>query len=417
MSSSNSRNLMPVVVGARTDVGCVREQNEDSMLVKPPLLVVADGIGGQEAGEVASKIAVDTMAREAPTTADSTALGDAVIEANRQVMDAAAFGHGRQGMGTTMTAAVIDGNKMAVAQVGDSRCYRLRDGELEQLTHDHSLIASLVETGQITEEEARTHPSRSIITKALGSDPYLVPDLFEFDVKKGDKILLCSDGLHGMVPKEEIAQVLSSNAHPQRTANKLVELAKSHGGQDNITVVVANIANTNRPASAASAPKKKHRWSVLVFALVAIALIACAVGAFGLYVKNSAYLISEDGYVYLYSGRIETVGTFEYQELVRNTGVETSKLPDITADKLEEGIQFDSLEEAEAVVSDYELQVEADDTANGADGSSSSTDSGNGSGKSDGSSSGSSDSSGSSSSGDSSGDDAESDSGDSTEGE
>lgn len=359
MTPANGRMQTSVVVGARTDVGCVRDQNEDSMLVKTPLLVVADGIGGQEAGEVASKIAVDTMAQEAPLTADSNALGDAVVEANRQIMDAAAYGRGRQGMGTTMTAAVIDGSRMAVAQVGDSRCYRFRDGKLEQLTHDHSLIASLVETGQITEEEARTHPSRSIITKALGSDPYLVPDLFEFDVQKGDKILLCSDGLHGMVPKDEITEVMAANMHPQRTANRLVELARNHGGQDNITVIVASIANTNRVSTEATTTvKKKHRWSVLVFALVAIALVGCAVGAFDLYVKNSAYLISEEGYVNLYSGRLESLGAFEYRELVENTGVETDMLPDITADKLEEGIQFDSLEDAEAAVEDYETQVE-----------------------------------------------------------
>ncbi len=362
MTPKDPKHKMPIVVGAKSDVGCVREQNEDSMLVKTPLLVVADGIGGQEAGEVASQIAVETMAEEAPMVADAQALVEAVEEANRAVMEAAYMGRGRPGMGTTLTAAVIDGSVMAVAQVGDSRCYRLRNGELEQLTHDHSLIASLIESGQITEEEAKTHPSRSIITRALGSDPNMVPDVFQFDVKKGDRILLCSDGLHGMVSKEEIVQTLSSFDNPQRAANQLVELAKAHGGSDNVTVIVANVDDVRQMSEVAIAAKKKRKWSALVFSIVAIALIACALGAFGLYVKNSAYLVSENGYVCLYSGRMDSIGGMGFQELVRNTGVQTSKLPDITAQKLESGIQFDTLDEAEKVVQDYESQVKATDS-------------------------------------------------------
>ena len=359
MTPRDPRRGMPIAVGAKTDVGCVRDQNEDSMLVKAPLLVVADGIGGQEAGEVASKIAVETMDEQAPLVADAQALGEAVEEANRAVMEAADMGRGRPGMGTTLTAAVIDGSVMVVAQVGDSRCYRMRGGELEQLTHDHSLIASLIETGQITEEEAKTHPSRSIITKALGSDPDMVPDLFEFDVKKGDRIVLCSDGLHGMISREELADVLRNTAHPQKAASQLVELAKAHGGMDNVTVIVANVDDVRQMSEAAVAAKKKRKWSALVFAVVAVALIGCAFGAFGLYVKNSAYLVSEDGYVCLYSGRMDSIGGLGFKELVRNTGVQTSKLPDITVQKLQNGIQFDTIDEAESVVRDYESQVKA----------------------------------------------------------
>ncbi len=360
MSPKNQRT-MPIQVGARTDVGCVREQNEDSMLVKTPLLVVADGIGGQEAGEVASQIAVETMEEEAPLVADAQALGKAVKEANRSVLEAASLGRGRPGMGTTLTAAVIDGSAMIVAQVGDSRCYRMRGGELEQLTHDHSLIASLIETGQITEEEAKTHPSRSIITKALGSDPDMVPDLFEFDVKKGDRIVLCSDGLHGMISKDELIDVLQNVENPQMAADKLVELAKAHGGMDNVTVIVANIDDVRQMSDVALASKKKRKWSVVVFAIVAVLLIGCAIGGLGLYVKNSAFLVSENGFVSLYKGRMDSLGPMDYKEFVRNTGVQTSKLPDITSQKLESGIQFDTLDEAESVVKDYEIQMKATD--------------------------------------------------------
>lgn len=216
--------------GARTDVGRIRPQNEDSLITREPLFAVADGMGGHEAGEVASEIAIETLAAQAPQTADARALGRAVMSANRAVIRAAEDGRGKPGMGTTMTAAILEGTKLVVAQVGDSRAYLLHGGRLSQITRDHSLMADLIEAGQITEEEARWHPQRSVITRALGSDPEMIPDLFDIQLDEGDRILLCSDGLSGMVYNEELEQILNAHEDPQECADALIEAANTNGG-------------------------------------------------------------------------------------------------------------------------------------------------------------------------------------------
>ena len=185
--------------GSRTDVGCVREHNEDSLVVAPPLYVVCDGMGGHAAGEVASEIAVNVIADRAPATPDAAALGQAVEEANLAIIQAAREGVGRAGMGCTCTAAMLENERLIVAQVGDSRAYLLHGGTLQQITRDHSLMADFIEAGQITPEEARVHPQRSVITRALGSDPRTQPDLFEINVNTGDRLLICSDGLTSML--------------------------------------------------------------------------------------------------------------------------------------------------------------------------------------------------------------------------
>ena len=167
----------PQVYAARTDVGCVREHNEDSFIAATPLFVVADGMGGHEAGEVASEIAINTLLEKAPSSPDGEGLANAVRAANIAIISAAAQGVGRPGMGTTMTAAQIFDDQLVIAQVGDSRAYLLHEGTLQRVTRDHSLVADLVDQGRITEEEARVHPQRSVITRALGSDATVEPDI------------------------------------------------------------------------------------------------------------------------------------------------------------------------------------------------------------------------------------------------
>ena len=324
------------------------------MLVSLPLLVVADGIGGQEAGEVASRIAVETMEDTAPMFFDVEQLGTAVEYANQAVLDGVASGRGRPGMGTTLTAAVIEGDKLAVAQVGDSRAYRYRDGRLEQLTHDHSLVAAMVESGQLTEEEAREHPSRSIITRALGSDPDMKPDLFEFDLKKGDRVLLCSDGLSSMVTDQRIANVLSKKPNPQEAADELVEVAKDAGGLDNITVIVANIADAT-PVDEVKRTRSR-KLSVIVFSIIAAVLVVLACTGFFMYAKNSAYLIDQEGYVALYSGRIDGIAGINLSWYETTTDIQTTLLPDQTRDSLVKGIQFDSMEKAKETIESYRTQ-------------------------------------------------------------
>ena len=177
----HAKGAMPSY-GSRTDVGLVRDHNEDSLAVNPPLYAVADGMGGHAAGEVASEIAIQTLVANAPETPDGDDLARAVVAANHAVIRAAAEGIGRKGMGTTMTCAMLSGKRLVVAQVGDSRAYLLHEGSLQRITRDHSLMADLIESGQITVEEARVHPQRSVITRALGSDPSTLPDIYEMNV-------------------------------------------------------------------------------------------------------------------------------------------------------------------------------------------------------------------------------------------
>lgn len=328
------------------------------MLVKLPLLVVADGIGGQEAGEVASQIAIETMEIESPVTADAEQLGSAVCHANEAVIRGVDEGRGRPGMGTTMTAAYIEHSTMAVAQVGDSRAYRLRDGSLEQLTHDHSLIAAMVDSGQITEEEARTHPSRSIITRALGSDPEMTPDLFEFDLHDGDRIVLCSDGLSGMIPDEDIKLILDEFPVAQEAADALVAAANAAGGLDNITVIVVNVDRVSVGEEVKA--KRTKRFSAIIFSIIAVVLICLAIGLFTFFVNNSAYLITQDGVVAVYKGRVDNATSIAKSEFQYASDVKVNQLPDITQEKLTEGVQFGSLEEAEETLESYRAQVKAE---------------------------------------------------------
>ena len=207
-STQRTRRGAVTTFGSRTDVGCVRDHNEDSLVVAPPLFAVADGMGGHAAGEVASEIAVNVLAELAPKDLDGAALEHAVEEANHEIIRAARDGRGREGMGTTLTACMLENERLVIAQVGDSRAYLLHHGKLQQLTRDHSLMADMIEAGQLTPEEARHHPQRSVITRALGSDPNTRPDMYEINVETGDRLLVCSDGLSSMIEDEQIEAVM-----------------------------------------------------------------------------------------------------------------------------------------------------------------------------------------------------------------
>ena len=211
--------------GAYSDVGLVRGHNEDSFLIQAPLFVVSDGMGGHAAGEVASSIAIETIGQRAPGSADDVLLGAAVEAANQAVIAGAEAGVGKPGMGCTASAVLIEKDRMAVAHVGDSRVYVLHHGTLVRITHDHSYVEELVDAGQITADEARTHPSRSIITRALGSDPDMYADHFSLEVNSGDRVILCSDGLSSMVPDSEIEALAVSSATPRQAAGSLVAAA------------------------------------------------------------------------------------------------------------------------------------------------------------------------------------------------
>jgi protein phosphatase len=224
---------------ALSDVGRQREGNEDSMLAEPPLFAVADGMGGAQAGEVASSLAVEAVG-ELPSDPDGPeeALVDAISEANRRIHEMAQEDRSLAGMGTTMTATLVHDGKVTIGHVGDSRMYRWREGELAQLTDDHSLVAELERHGKLTAAEARVHPQRSMILRALGIGPEVEVDTYCFEGRDDDVFLLCSDGLSGLVHDEVIADVLGSAESLDVAAQELIELANLSGGPDNITAVL-----------------------------------------------------------------------------------------------------------------------------------------------------------------------------------
>jgi PPM family protein phosphatase len=223
----------------RTDVGRQRTANEDSLMVRPPMFAVADGMGGAKAGEVASALAVEAVknARDSDEPVEEQ-LAAIVRSANRRIYDLAVADESRRGMGTTLTLVKVHDDEISIAHVGDSRAYRMRDGELSQLTRDHSLVAELERSGQITAEAAEHHPQRSIITRALGPEPDVEVDTYTLSGRDGDLFLMCSDGLTSMISDDEVTSILRSSASLDDAAEALVLAANQSGGKDNITVIL-----------------------------------------------------------------------------------------------------------------------------------------------------------------------------------
>ena len=223
----------------KTDTGRQRRDNEDKAFVRAPVFVVADGMGGAQAGEVASQIAVETFEQGLPDGGSpEERLAERVREANRQIYERSRTEQERAGMGTTLTAAYVDDAHLAIAHVGDSRAYMFRDGSLIRLTQDHSLVEELVRQQKLTPEQAAEHPQRSIITRALGPEPEVDVDTWSYPAHSGDVLLLCSDGLTSMVSEERIAEILAASDSLERAAETLIAEANAAGGRDNITVVL-----------------------------------------------------------------------------------------------------------------------------------------------------------------------------------
>jgi serine/threonine protein phosphatase PrpC len=228
----------------RSDVGRQRSVNEDDLVVSPPFFAVADGMGGAKAGEVASAIAAGTFEGEAQSGEPAEAqLARILREANRRIYELAVKDEAHRGMGTTLTAAMVHGDEISFAHVGDSRAYVLRGGALEQLTSDHSLVAELERSGQISPEAAEHHPQRSIITRALGPEPEVEVDTYTVAGRDEDLFLICSDGLTSMISDEEVASILRSSESLEDSAEALVRAANQSGGKDNITVVLFRVSS------------------------------------------------------------------------------------------------------------------------------------------------------------------------------
>lgn len=381
--------------GSATDIGLVRTNNEDRYLVAEPLFAVADGMGGHAAGEVASATAVETL-REAFTDHTPTGLAAAARAANRAVWEEAQASPDLRGMGTTLVALALVGDpgheQLAAANVGDSRLYRLHDGELSQLTSDHSLVGQLVASGALTPEEAEVHPRRNVLTRALGVDPEVDVDLVTVEVEQGDRYLLCSDGLPRELSDDQMASLLRRLADPDEAARELVSQARTHGGSDNVTVVVIDVVDTGGAAGEAPAAEAadsrvvaaspvgkggedattalavegpaeapRPRWRarrrsrrkaaptnriitlrVVGFFLLLLALVAIAIGGIAYYARQSYFVGLQGKHLVIFQGRPGGVlwfhPTIAERPAVTTAGVLPVHLAELRAGKVESSL-------------------------------------------------------------------------------
>ncbi len=324
--SAGDRQEQPTAlsVGDASDVGRIREANEDTLLRDDDarLFVVADGMGGHRAGEVASATAVEAVREHLD---DGNDLALAVGAANTSVFEKAQDNPEMRGMGTTLTAMRVEEGTAYIGHVGDSRAYLLRDGQLTQVTEDHSLVEELVRDGRLTPEEAAVHPQRSIITRSIGVDEHVEVATYEVELRDGDRILLCSDGLTSMVRDDAIRSLLQVETDPQAAADRLVTAANEAGGEDNITVLIVDVegdpaAERERALAASAAapddvgeptgeweqipselgdedapdvekPAARRRWRlVAVYLVPALVIIALAIGALGWYARSNYFV-------------------------------------------------------------------------------------------------------------------------------
>ena len=371
---------MRVVVGVATDIGRVRERNEDSYLVEPPLYAVADGMGGARGGAVASSLALDTV--EELFHGGKASMAEMIRSANRAVFERSISDRKVTGMGTTLTATTIDEHGAHLGHVGDSRAYLLRAGALRQLTDDHTLVNRMVKAGEITPQEAGTHPHRNVLTRSIGTEPEVVVDENDVPLIDGDRLLLCSDGLTGMVTEPQIQAILETTPDPQEAADRLIKAANRAGGIDNITVVIldihegaedsdvapGNVAVASRSAepaeqsrtaastaivgtqrgrrpSAATIKKWAIRTGVVVVAALAVFFSA------RIYLDRQWYVGESNGNVAVFQGIPATIGGFHFSHVELETDIpveEVALLPQYPA--LADGITANDREEALGIV-------------------------------------------------------------------
>lgn len=364
---------MKVRVGATTDVGVAREQNEDAYLVRAPIYAVADGMGGHQGGEVASQLALEVLDRMSREDHELD-LRSAVRDANRQVLERASGDSSLSGMGTTLTLLRVEGPRVRLAHVGDSRAYLLRDDELRQLTDDHTLVNRMVQEGKLTENEAKIHPHRSILTRALGVDGDIEVDIFTVDLDAGDRILLCSDGLTSIVSDDEIRTVLSSQADPQEACDELVSAANRGGGPDNITVVVLDIdegeededgpppeepipSPEERPREAA--PRARWPRRVFLWVLVPLVLVIGGLLVARAYIGSQWFVGIHDGNVALFRGLPAEIAGFDLYTLVERTDLSAARAVALQPYRdLEDGITADGEDDAREVIEQIEEDLE-----------------------------------------------------------
>lgn len=377
-------------IAAKSDRGRMRPRNEDAYYTGEGVFAVADGMGGHLAGDVASATALlPVRSLDGRVFADAAtaqaALLDAILAANAAVVRKAANEPGLHGMGTTLTATIVEGRRLHVGHVGDSRAYLFRDGQLSQLTRDHTLVAHLIEEGQITAEEAAVHPQRSIITRAIGVDVDLEVDTLTIDLVPGDQVLLCSDGLTGPVSDAAIAETLSSDAGSEMAVDRLVEQANEAGGPDNITVVLLRFHDEDGSESAIAPtiirtgpdggedasewvstlgrygagradgrddePAENSRAQrVIVAAIVALALLAGAALGGRWLLSRSFWVGADEGTVTIFRGIPASLGPLALYWEAETTDVELADVAQWYRPQLEDGIAAADLADARRIV-------------------------------------------------------------------
>jgi protein phosphatase len=380
---------MKLVVGVKTDVGRVREGNQDSYLVEAPLFAVADGMGGHLAGDVASATAIEALHnRLSRSEVSPEDLEEAIKIANEEIRSKAGSDPSLSGMGTTCTVLAVDGSTGYVAHVGDSRAYLYRSGELTQLTEDHTLVQRLVQEGRLSEEEAEHHPQRSIITRALGIEDTLEVDSMILELNDGDRVLMCSDGLTSMLNHQAIEQVLREEGEPQAAADRLVDLANDRGGEDNITVLLVDIredggAPPPPPASRSDVTEgdqppgartearpdirdedltEGNRKGILrrIAALIAIVGLVVLGGYLAVhYYLTHTYYVGADssGSVAIFQGVPGEIAGVSLSTPLEIGTIRLSDLPAYLRDDVRSGIKADSLKDARAKVNNLERRA------------------------------------------------------------
>lgn len=397
---------MKVRVGVRSDIGRMRQRNEDAYLVKDSLFVVADGMGGHRGGDVASTLALETIGSGAPADVTLEALVEDIKRANQAVMERGEADRELRGMGTTITAVIAEDAKAHVAHVGDSRAYLLRDGTLQQLTEDHTLVQRMVREGRLTEEEAARHPQRSVLTRALGVDEEIPVDELTLDVLSGDRLLLCTDGLTSMVDRDRLRKILARERDPQVACDKLIDAANRAGGDDNITAIVLDFeedgggapgaeaavtspdsaGDGNRSVSSRSAPsgatasgpaeeggsatravpaireegggddrprtRPRIRWGRLaVWVAVVVALLAGALVGARIYIDRQWYVGEANGRVAIYNGIPTTVLGIELSDVDQITNLDARQAMRLQPwSGLEDGITARNFSDAQRIV-------------------------------------------------------------------
>jgi PPM family protein phosphatase len=406
----------------RSDVGLLREGNEDSAYAGPRLLAVADGMGGHAAGEVASAVAISALTDldgDPPAGDLLDALAHAVARANQILHDMVSADPSIGGMGTTLTAMLWSGTRVALCHIGDSRAYVLSSGEMRQITHDHTLVQSLVDDGRISPDEAATHPQRSLLLRALDGTTEADPDLSVLEASLGDRFLLCSDGLSSVVSEDTLHRTLATVTEPDDAVLHLVELAIKGGGPDNITCIVADVVDsataprppnkisvlagaasngsgrpmlrTDSPAGRAHvltqtapqaiviahddpaprapgaggpAERPRRRWPIVTSVLLLLLIVIAGGGYFGWrYTQNQFYVGTDKGEIAIFRGINQTLGGVHLSHVYQRTAIPVNRVPTTDQQSIMATINANGLADAQRIVghirSDYQGCVSA----------------------------------------------------------